>query len=162
MEKGPRLPLEPLFPPKTFSPVRSDGPRRCLRGQSIRHRTGSPQPRQPDGRRREDHRFSQQKRTPHVASFFIVFWGGPNCATVCRSSWPFPSHEKTIISPRPTCRPFFHPPRGRTHEESPPWSGGPSLIRTKVFGRDGGSLRGEGATFFQKGPPSPLKKQPPP
>ena len=42
--------------------------------EAIRHRTGSPQP---DGRRREDHKFSQQKRTPHVASFSIGFLGWP-------------------------------------------------------------------------------------
>ena len=149
---SPFSPWNPLFPPKTFSPVRPDGPRRCLKARA----SGIPTSRTTAGAASH---LSASKKGRHAWRPFLLalFRYTKNCRSV--SPCPLPLIPKTAAyHSRPACRPFFRATRGRAHEDNPPWLGEPSLIQTKVFGRDGGSLRREGATFFQKGPPFPLKK----
>ena len=61
-----------------------------------------------------------------------------------------------VLHPSPVPQPLPHEQRrGPPASEKPSMSPALSSSPIKVFGKDGGSLRGEGRTFFQKGSPFP-------
>ena len=106
----------------------------------------------------------------------------PKIANVHKSRWPFMSHRGAqqlearrkkdreqeillfpVLHPSPVPQPLPHEQRrGPSASEKPSMSPALSSSPIKVFGKDGGSLRGEGKPFSKKVLPSPLIPELPP
>lgn len=85
-----------------------------------------------------------------MASFSIGFLGAPHWATVYRSSWPFPSHEKTIISPRPAYCPLLPRALGTDARREPAVVRRTVTDQDKSFWEGWGELEGGRGDLFSK------------
>ena len=148
---SPFSPWNPLFPPKTFSPVRPDGPRRCLKARA----SGIPTSRTTAGAASH---LSASKKGRHAWRPFLLalFRYTKNCRSV--SPCPLPLIPKSSRSPLRPLAALLPCDRGTDARREPAGIGRAVTDPNKSFWEGWGELEGEGATLFQKGPPSPLKK----
>lgn len=155
---SPFSPWTPLFPSKTFSPVRPDGPRRCLKARPSGTGQASRPPRQPDGRRCGVTSFSQQKGRHAWRPFLLaLFRYAPNCRSV--SPCPLPLIPKSSRSPLRPLAALLPCDRGTDARREPAGIGRAVTDPNKSFWEGWGELEGGRGPFVRqpKGPLPPSK-----